>query len=37
MVGVEFELVKEQYPVLYIIQKQKRLSPTEGCLICKAS
>lgn len=29
MVGVEFELVKEQYPVLYIIQKQRRRSPTE--------
>jgi len=30
MVGVEFEVVKEQYPSLFIIQKQRRKSPTEA-------
>ncbi|KAJ9049182.1 Mediator of RNA polymerase II transcription subunit 6, variant 2 [Entomophthora muscae] len=30
MIGIEFELVKEQYPILYIIQKQRRRSPTEA-------
>ena len=34
MTGIEYIVLHVQDPILYVIRKQHRISPTQGILIC---